>query len=180
MSPTAPHDRPATPAPRPGDILEVSLEGDLWVLPTGTTYGGGPRTHRDPDAPAIEDTPVRSAAEMLDEVGSIGTALRWAMQRGLVRIDGPGPERRESGDAEPLMMDYAEWSGGMSLHQWRTFAGLYGVALTYDDEPVDLEPVGTPDSWLCFSYPMEFNVGGVTRVDHVQMRVTYTRERPAT
>lgn len=171
----APYLREVSPlAPDVADARRVvSLSGELWVLPEGTLYGGGPRVWRAPDAPPIHATPIRTLDAVLAEVGCIGVALNWARRHNLATLC--EPVRRESGDGQPLMMDYVVWDAGMDFAQWRVFAQLYQIDL---DEQTGA-PIGTEQAvegverWHDFAGPMDFNDGGLTRVDHVTAEIAY-------
>jgi hypothetical protein len=151
--------------------IVVGLHGTCWLYPEGTTYGGGPASYRDPDADPVDDTPVRTVEQALAELGDVGTALRWARERGLVNLN--ETERREAEDSSREPLDALDWDAGMSLEQWREFAGLYLIEIGADGRPVGAEETGETDVWQVFSNGMEWNVGGITRVDHTDLEIAF-------
>lgn len=163
---------PASSAVPPTTV--VGLTGTCWLYPDGTTYGGGPASYRAPDADPVDDTPVRTIEQTLAELGDVGTALRWAQKHELVNLS--VPERRAAEDSSGEPLDVLAWDASMDLAQWREFAGMYLVEIDADGRPTRAEETEESRAWQVYSGGMEWNVGGITRVDHAELEITFDRE----
>lgn len=148
----------------------VTLHGQCHLYPYGTTYGGGATSHRDPDAAPVAATPPLSRDAALAELGNVGEALRWALDRALVQA--ADPARALTGGDDPEPVDVLTWQGTMTLPDWLTFAHTYLLDVDrFDGHPTRAALVGAR-AWVDHADGMLFNEGGVTRVHHVRLEIT--------
>lgn len=157
--------------------FDWTVRATLFV--DGTVYGGGPETYRYPECDPEGETPVRDIHSALRELGSVGEAIRMAMAAGIVTVENPGTRETDG----PPGLDVYEWHCNGDLTEWTIFAHTYGIDVDDEGRPTDSDQTLDPDdhpgmeSWDSYSGSMDWNVGGLTKVNGTDLTVVrYERE----